>query len=160
MTADIVEQHAWTGTVRVIVRDAATGRFRPGTRTFRNLIVNAGKNLARDVLTGFVSDAKIKYVALGTSGTAPAATDTQLGAEVFRKAVTSYDNSSGGTGAGKTTLYLAPGDAVGVVIAELGWFAGASASGTANSGTLVAHTLYAHTKLSTESINIVRTDQF
>lgn len=147
---------AWEGRIRVIIRDRR-GRFLPGSgRTFKNLITNAGTNLMRDALGGYVTDAKIKYVAVGTSSTAPAATDTQLGAEVFRKAVTTVDNTVG-TGQLLTTMYLSPQDA-NVGIQEIGWFAGSSATATANSGVMVARVLYAHTHTNLESITIRRTD--
>lgn len=115
-------------------------------------LTDAGRNLVRDARRGLVTDISVKYVAIGTSSTAPSAADTQLGAEVFRKALTS--SSSPATGQSTLTLYLAPGDAVSVGIQEVGWFAGAGASGTANSGVLIAHGLYAHTKLASESIQV------
>lgn len=116
-------------------------------------VTNAGVNLLRDSMRGVTTNTQILYVAVGTSSTAPAATDTQLGAEVFRKALTS---SADGVSAGEGvfTLYLSPQDTVGTVIAEVGWFAGSSASGTANSGVLVARALYSHTKTNSESINL------
>ena len=117
-------------------------------------ITNAGINLFRDALRGLETDIKIKYVAVGTDSTAPADTDTALGAEVFRKAMTT--NADGGSdGEGTFTLYLAPADAAGESIAEVGWFAGSSASGTADTGVLVARALYSHSKTSSESINVV-----
>lgn len=115
-------------------------------------LTDAGRNLMRDARRGLATDLQIKYVAVGTSSTAPAASDTQLGAEAFRKALTS--SSSPATGQGTFTLYLAPGDAVSVGIQEVGWFAGAGASATVNSGVLIARGLYAHTKLSSESIQV------
>ena len=116
-------------------------------------ITNAGLNLLRDARRGLVTDISIKYVAVGTGSTAPAATDTQLQTEVFRKALTS---SSNGAAAGEATytLYLSPQDVVGTAIAEVGWFAGSGATGTANSGVLVARALYAQTKTSSESVNV------
>jgi len=48
--------------------------------------------------------------------------------------------------------------AIGTVIAEVGWFATASATATANSGVLVSHVLYSHTHTATESIQFTRTD--
>lgn len=152
------ERWPWLGRYRVIVRDAKTGRFRPGGGVFSNTITNAGKNLMRDALNGAVTDAQIKYMGVGTNNTAPAVTDTQLGAESMRKAVTSRDNTVG-TGQNKTTVYLAPGEA-NIAIAELGWFAGSGASGAANSGVMVARVLYSHTKTSGESISVARTDSF
>lgn len=56
----------WQGRIRVVVRDARTGRFLPGGRAFHNLIVNGGLNLLRDGLLGAVTDTQIHYVAVGT----------------------------------------------------------------------------------------------
>jgi hypothetical protein len=115
---------------------------------------NAFVNMLRDALRAGTSSEEITWVAVGTSSTAPAATDTQLGAEVFRKVMTT-DAAGAAAGEGLFTLYLAPGDAVGVVIAEVGWFAGPSAGSGANTGVLVARALYSHTKVITESINLL-----
>lgn len=114
-------------------------------------ITNAGLNLLRDALNGN-NTAKITYVALGTSNTTPTAGDTQLGNEVFRKAVTSYTNGAS-NGEVLINMYLAPNDAVGDNIQEVGFFGGSTATGTANSGILLAHGLYSHIpKQNTESI--------
>ena len=114
-------------------------------------ITNAGLNLLRDGMRGAATP-QITYVAIGTSTTTPAATDTQLGAEAFRKAVTSAV-AGGSNGEVIITLYLAPGDANGINVQEVGFFGGA-ATGTANSGTLLAHGLWAHgVHNNTESIN-------
>lgn len=102
-------------------------------------ITNAGVNMLRDATRG-ANNPLISYVALGTSSTTPAATDTQLGAEVFRKPVTSYTNVT--TGELLVTGYFSSTDAVGINIAEIGFFGGASASAVANSGVLIAHGLY------------------
>lgn len=116
-------------------------------------VTDAGINLLRDGLRGTATNTAILYVAVGTGSTAPAASDTQLVTEVFRKALTSSANGAA-AGEGVFTLYLSPQDVVGTVIAEVGWFAGSSASGTANSGVLVARGLYSHTKTNQESINV------
>lgn len=102
-------------------------------------ITNAGVNLLRNANSG-ADNPLITYVALGTSSTTPAATDTQLGAEVFRKAVTSYTN--GTTGEILVTGYFSATDAVGINITEIGFFGGITASSAANSGVLIAHGLY------------------
>lgn len=113
-------------------------------------ITNVGLNMLRDALAGN-NNAAITYVALGTSSTSPAVSDTQLGAESFRKAVTSRTN--GTTGEILIALYLAPGDDVGDNIQEVGFFGGNSATINANTGVLLAHGLYSHSnKLNTESI--------
>lgn len=55
----------WRGAVRVIIRDARTGRF-VGGRAFHNLILNGGLNLLRDGLIGAATDTQIHVVAIGT----------------------------------------------------------------------------------------------
>ncbi len=150
--ANFVERIPWHGWVKVIAR------YRDGrveVDEFPNLITNAGKNLLRDVLDGTVTDGAIKYLAIGTSSTAPAATDTKLGAEVFRKQITKQE--VGAAGVLTTTTYVAPYEA-NVSIQELGWFAGASATSAKDSGILVARVLYARAKTELESLEIVRTD--
>lgn len=114
-------------------------------------ITSAGLNLIRDAMKGTQSGA-ITYIALGTSNTAPMANDTKLGLEVFRKAISSSTN---GVAAGESLIaaIIATGEAVGVVIAEIGFFGGSTATGSANTGVLVAHGLYSHTKLNTETLN-------
>lgn len=222
----------WHGGVRVIIRDARTGRFLPGGRSFSNLIVNAGLDLLRDGLIGAATDTQIHYVALGggcgvlstgltngqtgitslamsagipnslTNGQSltimngvssqvvttsasvaqgatsipvgsftanaaypatttsvtptPAATDTTLHNETFRKAVT-MQSAVGGAGVATTTLFISPQDD-NAVIAEVGWFAGASASASTGSGVMIARTLYNHQHGNLESIQLVRTD--
>jgi len=111
-------------------------------------ITTAGRNLERDGSSG-AQNPRITYVALGTDSTAPVVGNTQLGAEVFRKAVTSYTN--GTDGEILINMYLAPSDLVGTTIAEIGFFGG-NATKTANSGTLLARGLYSHTHINTESI--------
>jgi hypothetical protein len=114
-------------------------------------VTTVGKNLLRDARKG-TNSAKVTYVALGTSNTSPTAGDTKLGAEVFRKAISSY--ASGGTGESLANGYIAPTEAVGISINEVGFFGGSSATSVANSGILIARGLYAHTKLGTESITL------
>src|SRR5216117_2324885 len=111
-------------------------------------ITTAGRNLERHVSSG-AQNPRITYVALGTDSTAQVVGNTQLGAEVFRKAVTSYTN--GTDGEILINMYLAPSDLVGTTIAEIGFFGG-NATKTANSGTLLARGLYSHTHINTESI--------
>lgn len=115
-------------------------------------ITNAGRNLIRDGEKGSTNP-KILYFAIGTNNTAPTASDTKLGAEVFRKAISSYTNGVS-TGEILANCYLAPSDAIGVAIAEVGVFGGSSASSTANSGVLLARGLYSHTKTGLESITL------
>ena len=108
-------------------------------------VTAAGRNLIR---TGSWLPT---YVAVGTSSTPPTTSDTQLGAESFRKAVTTYTN--GGTGEVLVSMYMAPSDDVGDNIQEVGFIGGASATSNPNTGVLIAHGLYSHaSKSNTESI--------
>ena len=93
----------------------------------------------------------ITFVALGTGSTAPGVGQTQLAAESFRKAVTSYVNGAN-PGQVLINMYLGPGDDVGDNIAEIGFFGGSAATGTANTGVMLARGLYSHVKLASESI--------
>ena|SRR6266436_1597932 len=114
------------------------------TNAYHNLLKNAGQGL---------DNAKITYVAVGTGSAAPSASDTKLVSESYRKKVSSYTN---GAGVGELLVngYLNANDAVGVVIGEIGYFAGNSATSAANSGILVGRALFSHTKLGTEGIQL------
>jgi len=72
-------------------------------------------NLTRDGLAGF-DNSKITYIAIGSGTTEPSASDTQLVAETFRKAVTSY--TAGGNGELLVSVFLGPSDAVGFDIGK------------------------------------------
>jgi hypothetical protein len=125
-------------------------------KSIKNLITTVGLNMVRDLWEGLISDGEIKYVGVGSDNTAPAIGDTTLGTEVFRKAVTSFTEPADGQL--KTTVYIAPAEAVGA-IEEVGWFAGAAAGAGADSGILVSHILYSRNKTNLESIQIERTDE-
>jgi hypothetical protein len=119
--------------------------------TINYTLTTAGHNLLRDGAKGAASP-KISYAAIGTGSTTPTISDTRLSAEVLRKKITTYTNGAS-TGEVIISLYLAPGEAVGVTIAEVGFFGG-NATGTVNSGVLLARGLYSptHTKTNLESI--------
>lgn len=124
----------------------------------KNLITDGALNLIRDALDGTVTDLALKYLALGTDdGTLlPLAnTNTQLGAEAFRKAFTKQ--TLPGVGKIESTAYIGP-DEANVNIREIGIFAGAGATATANSGILVSRVFWTRNKTNLESFNIVRTD--
>lgn len=113
---------------------------------------NGWLNLTRDGMSG-ADNPKITYVAIGSGTNTPTSGDTQLQAETFRKAVTTYSN--GGTGELFVSLFLGPSDAVGYDIEEVGLFGGNAATTTPNSGVLIARGLWSHpSKSGSESITL------
>ena len=151
------EAAAWTGKVRVLTI-GPDGELLADEH-LSNLVTTAAKTAIADLLrTTGGADVEIRYVAAGTGTTAPAASDTQLAAEVYRKAVTTQ---AAGTAAGmcETTVYIPPQDA-NYGIKELGWFAGTAAGTAVNSGLLIGRVLWDHVKTVGESLQIVRVDSF
>lgn len=116
-------------------------------------ITNAGLDLWRDGSKN-ANNIEITYFAVGNSTTAFSASQTTLGNEQFRKVVTSYTNGAS-HGEIIITCYIAPNDAVGLDIEEVGIFGGNGASATANSGVMIGRCLYTHNpKSNTESIQL------
>lgn len=140
----------WRGDITVTVR----GPSGLEVVEFPNLITNAGLDLLVAGLAG--TDCEIKYVALGSDDTPPAAGDSDLGDEEYRRAVTSQ--TAGATGVTDTVTIIPPEDATSFTIREIGWFGGASATSTPGSGVLVARVLYERTKTNLESLQIDRSD--
>jgi len=150
MKIQIKEKTYWQTEIRVTVfKDS---RIISITK-FKNLITDIGLDSLVQAFSG--NDTKIKYVALGNDDTAPANSDTKLGNELFRKAVTKY--TVGTTGKLTTQVYIAPGEANSFTIKEIGWFAGAATS-EKDTGTMIARVLYSHAKNDKESLLIERTD--
>lgn len=141
----------WRGHVKI------TANFRDGrppeVQEFDNLIVDDGLDLAAAALAG--GDFEINYCAVGDDNASPAAGDSALGNEEFRKVITKQE--AGATGIMVTTCYIAPYEAVDQ-IEEIGWFVGGTA--TPDSGTLLARVLYSRNKTNLESLQIERTDTF
>lgn len=136
-----------------VLGDAVTALMSEGYRPRKeyvqhNLVVNAGFDLILSLLAGESGVAGIQYVALGSSPTPPASTDTQLGAEINRIAVSSLGHQPNDLTA---TGYWGTGQ-VNVSLSEAGLFGGA-ATATANSGTLYSHVSFiAFTKDDLESL--------
>ena len=121
----------------------------------KNDIHNIGKKMIKDVLKGTITDGKIKYLALGNSTSSITLSDTQLGNEIFRKAITTYtDNSDFEL---YTTTNILDTEANGQ-IEEIAIFAGSTASATTNSGIMLSRVLWSYTKTSANSILIKRID--
>src|SRR2546430_12335794 len=112
-----------------------------------------GHNLLRDALKG-TDSAKVLYFALGSGTSTPTSAQTKLDAESFRKAISSTSNGAG-TGEALINAYVAPNDAVGANIQEVGVFAGNSANSKANTGVMMGRALWAHNpKTNLESITL------
>lgn len=110
------------------------GRGRPrhlGRERVHNLVPLSGRNLIRDFMAGDPVSG-LTYLAIGTDGTPPAASDVALGAEVHRAPFTSL---SKGTGQLTITYYLGSTVANGSTLREVGVF-GNGATATPGSGTL------------------------
>jgi len=116
---------------------------------YTNLVVTVGKEMIAKRLAGDGNDCNITYVAVGTDNTAPDPSDTTLGAELARKAVTSISRS--GTSV-VVRGFFGASEANGT-LAELGLF-GESASATPDSGTLFNRALISETKTSSETLSI------
>ena len=107
--------------------------LRDHVNTVNNIVVTAGKVLVADFLVGEVRTG-LNYHAIGTNPTAPAAGDTQLGAEAARKTLTSISRS--GVSVLISTFYTAAQSTFNI---KEGGIFGNGATGTANSGTLFSH---------------------
>jgi len=107
-----------------------------------NLIVTAGKVLLCRMLIddGAQWDVGLTYHAIGTDETAPSLSDTQLGAEVSRKAITAKTRS--GNEINLSTFY--PATDCTYAIEEAGVFGSSTASAAANSGELFSRYLQAY----------------
>ncbi len=126
--------------------------------TLRKKITTVGLNMLRDVIGGIIADAEVKYMAWGSGVGAPAAGDTQLGAEEGRKAITA--TAAGAAGIINITTYLLTSEANAPQVEELGWFAGTAAGAGINSGIMLGRVLYQRQKTNLETWNVVRTDTF
>jgi hypothetical protein len=142
-----------TGAVRLILRDAKTGRIK-SVDDYVNMVVTAGKNSIADALRGTITNNKgiITYCALGTGSTAPALSDTDLETEIERKLV-SVRSVSGNVATFETFFTTSEGNGA---LAEAGLF-GDAATDTADSGTLFCRTAISRTKTSNDTLSLVWT---
>jgi len=145
--------YKWHTNVKVTVFDLDGNII--DVQEFHNLITTVGLGMVVDFLDGGIADGEIKRMALGSNAAAPALTDTQLGTETFRKAMTTQTQPT--TTSLLSTVYIAP-DENAVQIEEIGWFAGVNADDTPNNGIMVSRVLYSRLKTTLESILVERTD--
>lgn len=128
------------------IRSSKTGK----EYTVKNMIVNGGLENLAALLAG--TGDTIGYLALGNDSSSVAATDTTLGNEILRTAVTAV--SAAGYSCTSVFTVLAA-EAVGA-ITEIGIYAGGTS--VVNSGTLVSRALWSYTKTADEELYITRTD--
>ena len=153
MLVKIEEKLSLNPLIRVTVRDL-DGNILEQT-ILKNTITNLLFNLYRDALAGDLvhkDDLEITHLAIGDDdGTILplAVTNTVLGNEIFRIALTSFSKPA--IGQYRTVFYLAPAEAVGW-IRELGWFGGTAAV------TLMARVFWVRNKTAIESVQFERVD--
>lgn len=143
------EAVALKGEFTFTAKDAKTGIWlRRYTKS--NLVPTVGRQMIANNLTNAspTNVMKITHCALGSSGTAPANADTQLGTEVYRNTIASITNSSN---IAYATGFFSATETSGTY-AEAGIFS--NGTGTANSGVLISHVSIAITKSTSVTLTL------
>jgi len=148
----MINQLGWLGEFRIktIDKDGLVSE-----ELVKNRVTNTALQAMINILDNIDPDLNIKYLAIGTSGTAVNDNDTQLGAEIFRVQFDSSNNNA--TGQFTTTFSVLDSEAVGTW-QELGIFCGDSATITPNSGKMLSRILYTKVKTSLEEVSVSRID--
>lgn len=117
---------------------------------YENLIPTTGRTVIANNLTASspTDDPRINRCALGSSTTAPANSDTQLGTETYRNAVASETNASN---VAYVTGFFSATETTGTY-REAGLFINGSAA--ANNGKLFSHVAINITKSGTETLTL------
>lgn len=139
-----------SGKVLTILHNVKTGKI---TRELdNNMVVTAGKNSMASALMGTTANNQgiITYCALGTGITAPAAGNTTLQTEIYRKLI-SVRSVSGNVATFQT--FYTTSEAIGT-LREAGLF-GDLADGTANSGTLFCRVAINRVKTSSDTLTLL-----
>lgn len=138
------------GKVIIQIFDAKTGKLKSEDIT-DNLVTTAGKVSIADGLRGTETSNKgiITYCALGTNATAPAAGNTDLGTELFRKLV-SVRSVASNVATFQTYFTTSEGNGT---LREAGLF-GDDATDTVNTGTLFCHAAISRTKTSSDTLTL------
>ena len=137
------------GVYKFTARDAKTGKVLR-TYTYENLVPTVARTMiANNLTSGAPTNVmKITHCALGSSATAPANADTQLGTEVYRNAIASLTNSAN---LAYATGFFSATETSGTY-AEAGIFS--NGTGTANSGILVSHVAISITKSTSVTLTL------
>jgi len=141
------------GQVALILIDARTGKIK-GIDYQKNMVVTAGKNSMADALRGTTANNKgiITYCAMGTDDTAPAESDTDLGAALGRKLI-SVRSADGNVATFETFFTTSE---VNGTLKEAGLF-GDDATSAADSGTLFCKAAIDRVKSSNDTLSAVWT---
>lgn len=118
-------------------------------KEYKNVFVNTGKHSILDRFASTGDTGEITYVALGDGTSTPAATDTALGNELFRKAITSRSRS-GTKFYSSTFIASTEGNNT---YKEVGLYGDDAAAGS-GTGTLYTRAVIDETKSAGESVTI------
>jgi len=145
----IAEDMKAVGHVRATIRDAETGEIKR-IHDYYNIVPTAGRELLwKQIDPNFVStDNVISHAVVGDSTTPPAASDVQLGNEIYRNLVSSWNVD------GKTfyaTGFFDKTEANGT-IREAGLII--AGDSLADTGTLLSHVAMNVTKSSSETLTL------
>jgi hypothetical protein len=138
-----------TGECTVTIRDAKTGRIKSVDHV-KNLVTTLGKGGIAGGLTASASVGYISYCAVGTGTTAPAAGDTKLQTETYRKLV-SVRSVAANVFTAQTFFNTTEANAT---LREAGLFGNDTATGTADSGTLYCHLAINRVKSSSDTLTL------
>lgn len=141
------------GELLVILRNVMTGK--EDIQHVKNLVTDAGKEAIADALRGNTANNRgtITYCAVGTNAVAPANTNTQLGAELYRKLVSVRGTDPSIPRVATFQTFFNVNEANGA-LKEAGLFGG-TATGTTNTGTLFCHTAINRTKTTADTLTIL-----
>lgn len=116
---------------------------------FKNVACNAGRTVVLNLIANQSSAYQgVQVFAVGNSSTIPAATDVQLGNELFRKSIS--NTAVSGSQLDVSTFFgTTDGN---FVYAEAGLFGNGADPTITNDGTLFAHSAYTYTKTSSVTL--------
>ena len=137
------------GRVLLLLQNTITGKVIE--EEYKNLFVTVGRNAVANRLIG-QDKGQITYCALGTGTNAPAAGNTTLQTEVFRKLIATREISSVGNNIASFTTFYNTGEA-NATLREAALF-GDAATATADSGTLFARVAINRTKTSADTLTV------
>jgi len=127
------------------------------TYRVNNLITNEALDREIKILTGETVNLRIAYFAIGSGNSTPYGTNTKLDSEFYRVVP---DEGPEWTDTGKIqTSFTVPASGVSGTIAEIGVFAGSTATSATDSGILISRTLWNFVKTTDDLIVVNRIDE-